>query len=129
MIKRLTVFVKFMMSGGPAFFLAMILNFLLVEYLHILVPVAYCAILIFQLFLNFVIIKLFVFNSGGKLFDLKEMFTFFSGVLGFRALDLVLYTFLTAYIGVYFMYAQVGNMVLFSIARFLFAEKIIDKKQ
>lgn len=118
-----------MMSGGPAFFLAMILNFLLVEYLHILVPVAYCAILIFQLFLNFVIIKLFVFNSGGKLFDLKEMFTFFSGVLGFRALDLVLYTFLTAYIGVYFMYAQVGNMVLFSIARFLFAEKIIDKKQ
>jgi putative flippase GtrA len=118
-----------MLSGGPAFFLAMILNFLLVEFLHIPIPVAYCAILIFQLLLNFVIIKLFVFKSGGKLFDLKEMLAFFSGVLGFRVLDLALYTFLTTYSGVYFMYAQVGNMVLFSIGRFLFAEKIIDKKQ
>ena len=88
MLKRLTVFVKFMISGGPAFLSALILNFLLVEFLHTPIPVAYCAILIFQLLLNYVIIKLFVFKSDGNLFDAKEMFTFFSGVLGFRVLDL-----------------------------------------
>jgi len=129
MISRISIFVKFMLSGAPSFVLAVFFNIVLVEHYHVYIPLAYCVILAFQLFMNFVILKLFVFKSGSRLFDPREMMTFFSGVLGLRILDWLLYIFLTNWLLVYFLYAQIGNMALFSACRFMFAELILDKKQ
>ncbi len=115
--------VRFLAAGLPSFLLAIPANYLLVERLAVAKPLAYAVVLVGQVTLNFFLCRAFVFEvRGGPI--VKEFGRFVAGILGFRAADWLVYVVLVDYVGLFYLAVQLSNVVVFSVAKFVFAEGV-----
>lgn len=119
--------IKFGIAGLPAFLVAIPLNWFLVEKIHLIKPVSYLITLFFQVSVNFVLLRLFVFKGETEKNALKTYFRFLWGISFFRFLDWGLYTILVQNTEIYYLIIQIGNVVIFSLAKFLYSKKIMEK--
>jgi putative flippase GtrA len=120
-------FFKFLLAGLPAFLVAIPLNYLLVSHLNFYKPLAYVIVLFIQVSINFFIVRRFVFHTKGKEDLLNEYYKFFVGISFFRFLDWGLYSIVVSLTPINYLIVQLGNVVIFSIAKFLYSKKILEK--
>ncbi len=125
---RLGKLVAFLAAGAPAFGLALGLNYLLVDRFRAPAAPAYAIVLVAQVTLNYFMCRWFVFRAAGRRARWGEYGLFTGGILAFRAVDWLLYVFLVKGLGVYYLVAQGLNVVVFALAKFLFAERVLDRK-
>lgn len=123
-LARFAKFIQFMATGLPAFLMAVGLNFALVDRLGVNRALAYAGVLVAQSFVNFVLLRLFVFKKSptSSTTAAQDFATLFAGVAVVRALDWGLYSFLVHAFEWPFLVVQLGNVALFSVVRFLYAE-------
>jgi putative flippase GtrA len=119
---------RFVLWGVPAFLIAIPLNYVLVERAAMSKPAAYAVVLTVQVTLNFFACRWFVFE-GAKQHNLWKSFVLFcNGILAFRALDWAVYSLLTTQCGVPFLAAQLLNVALFGLLKFLFARRVFEAR-
>lgn len=118
------VFVKFMLSGIPAFSIAMSLNWLLVSRAAWPRTAAYAVVLLVQMTINFFLCRRYVFALKSRRGLLRQYLSFVSGNAIIRAFDWALYSVIVAAIPEHYLYVQLGNVVLFSFVKFIFARSI-----
>jgi len=126
--KTLFKFFKFMLSGLPAFTLAIPLNYALVEYVSLYKPLAYGLVLLLQVSVNFFILRRFVFNTSRKDPILKQYFIFMGGIGFVRLLDFLSYSLFVEVIGIYYLYVQLANVAIFSVVKFFYSKFVLEKK-
>jgi putative flippase GtrA len=119
--------VKFGIAGLPSFLVAIPLNWFLVEKILLYKPVAYLITLLFQVTVNFIFLRLFVFKGDTQGNLLKTFFKFLWGIAFFRLLDWGLYTVLVQNTTIYYLIVQIGNVLIFSLAKFFYSKKIMEK--
>ncbi len=120
-------FTGFLLAGLPSFIIAIPLNWALVEYAHLVKPLAYALVMVFQISLNFFTSRWLVFDSPpGKTFP-RQFAEFFSGIAVFRIADWALYSLLVQFTPHLYLVVQVINVVLFSFLKFLFCRKVFGK--
>lgn len=119
-------FGAFMLIGLPAFVLAIGLNAALVEWTPVPVWLAYAFVLWVQVTINFFLARHFVFESTTAHASVRRQYvTFLGGVSIVRGLDWLAYVLMVA-AGVFFIAAQLINVVVFSVVRFLFARRVME---
>ena len=116
---------KFQAAGAPAFALAIPLNWALVEKGHLAHAPAYLLVLLFQVAFNYVMCRRFVFPVAGDRGFFAEFLPFVSGVMVIRVLDWLTYQLWVGPLGIYYLVAQLLNVPLFALVKFLFAERLL----
>ena len=122
---RALTLLKFQAAGAPAFALAIPLNWALVEKGGLAHAPAYLLVLLFQVAFNYVMCRRFVFPAAGERGFFAEFLPFVSGVMVIRVLDWLTYQLWVGPCGVYYLVAQILNVPLFAIVKFLFAERLL----
>lgn len=125
---KLTTFIRFLLSGLPSFLIAIPLNIFLVELLHLHKVLAYSLLLLLQVTINFFMLRRFTFRSDPGKSELRKFSHFMIGIIIFRILDAALYAVLVERLGLYYILAQILNVGLFSIAKFLFSQYVFEGK-
>jgi len=126
LLATLKRFGAFMLIGLPAFVLAIGLNVVLVEWTPVPTWLAYALVLWVQVTINFFLARRFVFEASTLHASLRAQYaTFLAGVSVVRALDWLAYVIMVA-AGVFFVAAQLINVVAFSVVRFVFARRVIE---
>jgi len=119
---------KFQAVGLPSFLLALPANYWLADWLGLAKPFAYAIVLAGQVTLNFFLNRAFVFERRGESI-LREFGQFAAGILGFRAADWLVYVLLVEVGGLYYLAVQLGNVVVFSVPKFVFAERVFRARR
>jgi len=127
LLSLLLLLFKFGIAGMPSFLIAIPLNWFLVEKILLNKPIAYLITLLFQVAVNFVFLRLFVFKSDKHGYKLTTFVKFFWGIAFFRLFDWGLYTLLVQKTEIYFLFIQIGNVVIFSLAKFFYSKKVMEK--
>jgi len=117
----------FLFAGLPSFLLALPVNYILVEYFKWSEILAYALVLLFQVIMNFFMCRLIVFKKYNDKPLLTQFWLFFSGILLFRIADWVIYAFLVQTLGFYYLGVQMTNIMLFSLLKFKFSERVIER--
>ena len=126
-------YIKFMAAGLPSFILAIPLNYALVEWAALPKSPAYALVLAFQVTVNFFMLRRFVFKERTGRALLGDFAAFFSGIMLFRFADFLLYAALVHYAGAwlcaalgprYYIAIQLANVLVFSVLKFLFSERL-----
>lgn len=125
---KLPTFIRFLLSGLPSFLIAIPLNIFLVELIDLPKILAYCLVLLLQITLNFFMLQRFTFRCDQQQSSLRKFRHFMLGIIIFRILDAMLYAFLVQRLGLYYILAQILNVGLFSIAKFLFSQYVFEGK-
>ena len=126
-LKLFLQLVKFGIAGLPSFLIAIPLNWFLVEKFLLQKPMAYLITLIFQVTVNFIFLRLFVFKGETKGNILSTFLKFLWGIAFFRMLDWGLYTILVQNTEIYYLIIQIGNVIIFALAKFFYSKKIMEK--
>ena len=124
--ERLVELAKFLAAGLPAFLLAVPLNYALVETAGLPKPIAYALVQVVQVSVNFFLCRAFVFESSAESSLLKEFVQFVGGILVFRLADWMVYVVAVNHLGFYYLAVQLTNVVVFSVAKFLLAERVFQ---
>jgi putative flippase GtrA len=124
--KRIKQLLLFLAVGLPAFALAVPGNYLLVERLGIPKSLAYALMLVMQVSMNYLMCKIFVFKNARPKPWYREFAAFFSGIALIRLLDWCFYVVLVHSFGVYYLLAQLINVAIFSVLKFLFSERVMQ---
>lgn len=120
--------IKFLLSGVPAFLVAVPLNILLVEKLHLYKPIAYALVLSVQITINFLLIRFFVFcTSKTSRSWLEQFWGIGFGSLSFRILEWAIYTLAVQVFGIYYVIVQCANVLIFLIPKFLYVRWVMEK--
>jgi len=122
----LAKYIKFLIAGLPSFIVAIALNYFLVEFVQIYVSIAYLLVLIVQVTVNFFFVTHYVFDSHNDSHLFVKFYRFFSGIMGVRFVDWCMYTLLVTTFGLYYLYVQIFNVVLFSLVKYKLSEKVIE---
>lgn len=125
--ERAVRLLKFLAAGLPAFLLAVPANYWLAGGVGLAKPVAYAIVLAGQVTLNFFLNRVFVFEKRGKSI-VQEFVPFVVGILGFRVADWLVYVLLVEVYGLYYLAVQLGNVLVFLVPKFLFAEGVFRAK-
>lgn len=116
------------MSGGvPAFLFAILCNWILVDVIHVPVLLAYIVVLALQIIINFIINHYLVFNRKDTP-TFRMLRQFFWYVIFFQGLSWLTYALMVKVFGIYYLLAQLINIALLSVFKFLWATKIFTKK-
>jgi putative flippase GtrA len=126
--KTLVKYFLFLLVGLPAFIIAIPLNYVLVEFLNLYKPAAYVIVLLFQVTINFFMLRWFVFRSSKDHPILKQYFLFLGGIGIVRLMDLGCYSLFVEVFGFYYLLVQLANVAVFSIIKFLFSKTVMEKK-
>ena len=124
----LVKFFLFLLVGLPAFIVAVPFNYVLVEYINLYKPAAYVIVLLFQVTVNFFMLRWFVFTSSRDHPILKQYFLFLGGIGLVRLLDWACYSLFVEVFGFYYIGVQLANVVIFSVVKFLFSKTVMEKK-
>lgn len=119
---------KFLVAGLPSLVLAVPANYWLVSQLGLAKPFAYAIVLAGQVTLNFVLNRVFVFQKRGDSI-LRQSVLFVAGILGFRVADWLVYVLLVDVCGLYYLAVQIGNILVFSLPKFVFAERVFAARR
>ena len=120
-------FLKFLIAGAPSFFIAIPLNFYLVDCFGLHKSLAYGYVLCLQISLNFLMLRMFVFRSQKSTKMLASFIKFFLAIAAFRFIDWLLYSILVSFFPKFYIVIQISNVLLFSIIKFRFSKNIIEK--
>lgn len=120
-------FFKFLLAGLPAFIVAIPLNYVLVSLFDMYKPLAYVIVLFIQVSINFFIVRRFVFHNKGHDNIFSEYYKFLIGIAFFRFLDWALYSAIVSLTPINYLIVQLGNVFIFSIAKFLYSKRIFEK--
>lgn len=120
---------KFLVAGLPSFVIALPLNILLVEKLHLPKPVGYMVVLCMQVTVNFFVCRRFVFDPHPEKTLFQQFGHFFSGIIFFRIADWVLYSLLTSYFGLNYVAVQLANIFIFAILKFEFSKRVMEPEK
>ena len=120
--------IGFLAAGIPGFLVALPLNVLLVELLGTATWIAYALVLFVQVTINFFSLILFVFKRNTSVSLYQQYMVFMSGVSLFRLLDWLLYVGLVRVLSIHFVFIQLFNVILFSLAKFVFVRRTIEGK-
>lgn len=123
--ERLKKLFLFLAVGLPAFALAVPGNYLLVECLSVHKGLAYALMMVMQVSMNYLMCKFLVFKNKGSMPWYREFASFFAGIAFIRFLDWCFYVVLVQYAGVYYLLAQLMNVAIFSVVKFIFSERIM----
>lgn len=123
--QRIGKLIQFLGIGLPAFILAVPANYALVEWAQLPKPWAYALVLVGQVTMNFFMCRWLLFPKKSATKWYIDFAAFFSGILFIRLLDWAFYTLLVQQVGVYYLAAQLLNVVLFSVVKFLFTERVL----
>mgnify|MGYP001174468083 FL=1 len=116
----------FLSVGIPSYIIALLLNLILVEHLNISIVISYIPVLFLQVIINFVLNLKFVFKENrSKNFYIK-MKNFMLLILLVRLLDWVFFVILTQYFIVWYIFAQLINVAIFSFIKFLVSIRIFE---
>ena len=116
----------FLSVGIPSYIIALLLNLILVEHLNISIVISYIPVLFLQVIINFVLNLKFVFKENrSKNFYIK-MKNFMLLILLVRLLDWVFFVILTQYLIVWYIFAQLINVAIFSFIKFLVSIRIFE---
>ncbi len=116
----------FLLAGLPAFVLAIGINVALVAWTPIPKAVAYAFVLWVQATINFFVVRRFVFDTTtNEASTGAQYLTFLGGVALLRGADWAAYVMMVA-AGVFFVAAQLINVFVFSLVRFVFARRVIE---
>ncbi len=126
---RTITLVKFMAAGLPSFGLAVPANYLLVSHAHLDKPLAYAIVMVIQVTINFFMCRHFVFGGKSTGQFSRQFGAFFSGIMAFRVADWLLYVLLVNRAGIYYLAAQVLNVAVFGIAKFVFSEWVFARRE
>lgn len=124
---RTLTLVKFMAAGLPSFGLAVPVNYLLVSHAHLGKPLAYALVMAMQVTINFFMCRRFVFGEQGTGSLARQFGAFFTGIMAFRVADWLLYVLLVNIAGLYYLMAQILNVAVFGIAKFVFSEWVFAR--
>jgi len=129
LIKTSYKFLIFMLAGLPGFAAAIFLNAFLVEYVKLSVPITYFFVLVIQTIINFLFCGKFAFNRKSKDFvKLNVFFKFLSAIVVFRILNWLTYYAMVNFLFVYYLEAQIINVILFSILKYLVFKRVFETK-
>jgi putative flippase GtrA len=120
---------RFLLSGVPAFALAVPLNWLLVERGHVWKPGAYAIVMAVQLIINFFMCRYVVFRKQDRRAWPAQVAPFVFGFLGFRVADWLLYTLCTQVLGMYYLAAQFANVAVFALVKFEYARWVMERER
>ena len=127
----------FLAVGLPAFLVAFPLNFLLVDRCGLHKALAYAIVLVVQVNINFPLCRRFVFDPDPGKSVWKQYAEFMGAVAVFRGLDLLFYTFCVEKLrfplvilgrDCYYLAYQLANVIVFSLAKFVFCGRAIEGK-
>ncbi len=117
---------RFLLAGLPGFVVAVGLNLFLLHVLGWPGPIAYAAVLVVQVTVNFLFCIYFAFDRNTDKSIARQFSAFLSGILLARVFDWALYVALTELLGIPYLAAQLFNIIVFSIAKFAFARRVIE---
>ena len=123
--RRALTLLRFQAAGAPAFALAIPLNWALVEKGGLAHAPAYLLVLVFQVAFNYVMCRHFVFPATDERGFFAGFLPFISGILVIRVLDWMAYQLWVGPLGIYYLAAQIMNVPLFALVKFLFAERVL----
>ena len=118
---------RFMLAGGPAFALAVPLNYLLAHWAGLGKASAYAIVLGLQTTVNFFICRAFVFEPGPAVSPWKSFAVFFPGLILFRLADWLVYVWLTSRFGLPYLGVQLFNAALFALLKFEFSRRVFER--
>jgi putative flippase GtrA len=118
--------VRFLLAGVPAFGIAIATNWMLGGVLAWPKPLAYALTLLIQMTVNFFACRWFVFDTDPSKRIWPQYVQFVSGLAVFRLADWIVYTALVEAAGVHYLAAQITNVVLFSVLRLKFLERLFE---
>ena len=116
----------FLAAGLPAFFVAIPLNYCLVELAHFPKPLAYAVALLFQVIVNFFMCRWLVFTSGTHKTIGRQFLEFVVAILTFRLTDWAVYAFLVEIADLHYLAVQIFNVVIFAVLKFKLSRRIIE---
>lgn len=119
-------FVGFLAVGLPAFALAIPLNWFLVEFCALPMPLAYAVVLTIQVAANFFMCRWLVFSQGNHKSTGRQFAEFFSGIMGFRIVDWGLYSLIVHFFPGFYLGIQIFNVLLFSALKYRFSRTVIE---
>ena len=128
----------FLAVGLPAFLVAFPLNFILVDRSGLPKWLAYAIVLVVQVNINFPLCRRFVFEPAPEKSVLRQYAEFMGAVSVFRGLDLLFYTFCVEALrfplviagrDCYYLAYQLANVIIFSLAKFVFCRRAIEGKR
>jgi putative flippase GtrA len=123
-IQQVPLLAKFLLGGVPGLVFAFMLNGFLVEKVELNLGLAYGVVLSLQTGMNFFVCRFWVFD-GTKAGNLFRSFVIFAvGILFIRLCDWTLYYFMTKHVGVFFIFAQGINIMIFALVKFEFCRRI-----
>ena len=117
----------FMLAGFPSFLLAIFLNWIMVEYISFDKLISYAIIQILQVVINFFMCKIFVFKKN-KNRIINQFIKFSAGIILFRILDWSFYTLIIFNTDIHFIIIQISNTIIFSIMKFFYSKRVLEKK-
>lgn len=117
--------IRFLVAGVPAFLVAIVLNYTLVQVLGLNKPIAYALVLVVQIVINFFACRFFVFEVDPALKMRRSFAIFFNGIALFRLADWIVYSILTHF-GVPFLLAQMANIAVFAVLKFEFSRRVFE---
>jgi putative flippase GtrA len=120
---------RFMLAGGPAFVLAIPLNYLLVHELGWDKSAAYAVVLAMQMTVNFFVCRWFVFDAKPSLSLWKSFVVFINGIALLRLADWLVYVLLTKKFELPYLSVQLLNVLLFAVLKFEFAKRVFERKK
>lgn len=126
-LPRLFKLLKFLAAGLPGILIAVPLNAYLIAALGIPAWISYAAVLVIQVTVNFFACRWFVFSGNSSQSLWRQYFLFLNGILLFRILDWGLFTLLVTGCSLPFLPVQLFNVVLFSLFKFRYSEKLMER--
>ena len=118
---------KFLAVGLPSFALAIPLNWLLVEKCGMMKTIAYALVLLAQVSVNFFLCRWLVFTPSTRKPIARQYAEFMAAVGVFRGVDWVAYSVLVAaFPNIHYIIFQIANVIVFSLAKFMFCKKAIE---
>jgi putative flippase GtrA len=129
LIQRSFKVVRFLSMGIPTFGVAVAFNYILVRWAAWPKALTYAVVLWFQVSVNFLLCRWFVFPKAPSSHLWKQYGAFVTGILLFRAGDWALYSLMVTFTPVHFLLIQFINVMLFSLAKFAFAERVMEGRR
>ena len=128
----------FLAVGLPAFLVAFPLNFLLVDRCGLHKAIAYAIVLVVQVNINFPLCRWLVFEPAAMKSVWRQYAEFMAAVAVFRSLDWLFYALCVEALrfplviagrDCYYLCYQLLNVIVFSLAKFVFCRRAIEGKQ
>ena len=118
-------FVKFLAVGLPSFLVAVPLNYVLASRLGVPKPIAYAFVLLFQVSVNFLLCRRFVFGGRNRRSVGGQFVQFMSGILSLRLLDWLIYSLAVHFLQVPYILMQLINIGCFSLLKYSVSLRVL----